>query len=158
MKKTVATGLMTGLGALGAAVTDSATARTDSCSSCYGDDYSISPSSGYYWRRWQLQRPNRLLRLWLLLQQPLGRLIETRHQSVRRSLTLLVAVLAMALALSGCAGQSNAATTPVTPKHGDGGNFMQFYDQQLQQPPATNVCHPKTLELLLPCHDEEGRP
>jgi hypothetical protein len=65
----------------------------------------------------------------------------------------------VALALSGCAGQGNAATTPVTPTHGDGGNFMQFYEQQLQQPPATSVCHPKTLEqLLLPCHDEGGRP
>jgi hypothetical protein len=83
MKKTVATGQMTGPGALGAAaVTGSATARTDSYSSCYGDDdCSISRGSHYYWRRWQLQQPNRLLRLWLLLQQRLGRLIETRHES-----------------------------------------------------------------------------
>ena len=83
MKKTVGTGQMTGPGALGAAaITGSATARTDSYSSCYGDDdCSISRSSHYYWRRWQLQQPNRLLRLWLLLQQRLGRLIETRHES-----------------------------------------------------------------------------
>jgi hypothetical protein len=40
----------------------------------------------------------------------------------------------VALALSGCAGQGNAATTPVTPTPGSGGNFMQFYLQQLQQP------------------------
>jgi hypothetical protein len=86
MKKTVATGLMTGLGALGAAaVTDTATAKTDSYTSCYGDDHSISRSSDYYWRRWQLQQPNRFLKRWLLLQQWLGRLIETRHQSVRRA-------------------------------------------------------------------------
>ena len=52
-------------------------------SSCYGDDYRISRSSDYYWRRWQLQQPNRLLQRWLLLQQRLGRLIETRHGSVR---------------------------------------------------------------------------
>ena len=52
-------------------------------SSCYGDDYSISRSSDYYWRRWQLQQPNRLLQRWLLLQQRLGRLIETSHGSVR---------------------------------------------------------------------------
>jgi hypothetical protein len=96
MKKTVATGLMTGLGALdAAAVTGSATAKTDSDSSCYCDDYSIGRSSDYYWRRWQLQQPNRLLQLWLLLQQRLRRLIETRHQNVRRSI-LLVAALAMA--------------------------------------------------------------
>lgn len=44
MKKTVATGLMTGLGALGAAaVTGSATAKAARDSSCYGDDYGISP-------------------------------------------------------------------------------------------------------------------
>ena len=84
MKKTVATDLMSGLGALGAAaVTGSATTKTDSYSSCDGDDYSISRSSDYYWRRWQLQQPNRLLQLWILLQQRLGRLIETRHGSVR---------------------------------------------------------------------------
>ena len=82
MKKTVATGLMTGLGApAAAAVTDSATAKTDCYSSCYGDDYSISRSSDYYWRRWQLAQPNRFLKRWLLLQQWLGRLIETRHQT-----------------------------------------------------------------------------
>jgi hypothetical protein len=84
VKKTVATGLMTGLGAAGAAaVTDSATAKTDSYNPCYGDDYSISCSSDYYWRRWQLPQPNRFLKRWLRLQQRLGRLIETRHQSVR---------------------------------------------------------------------------
>jgi hypothetical protein len=94
MKKTVATGLMTGLGApAAAAVTDSATAKTDCYSSCYGDDYSISRSSDYYWRRWQLQQPNRLLQRWLLLQQQLGRLIETRHDLFAKSLPPLVAVL-----------------------------------------------------------------
>ncbi len=83
MKRTVATGLMTGLGALGAAaVTDSATAKTDTDSSCYGDDYSISCSPDYYyWRRWQLHQPNRFVKRWLLLQQWLGRLIEARHES-----------------------------------------------------------------------------
>ena len=84
MKKTVATDLMTGLGTLDAAeVTGRATPKTDTYSSCYGDVYSISRSSDYYWRRWQLQQPNRLLQLWILLQQRLGRLIETRHGSVR---------------------------------------------------------------------------
>lgn len=85
MKKTVATCLMTGLGALGAAaVTGSATAKTDSYSSSDGDDYGISCSPDYYyWRRWQLPQPNRFLKRWLLLQQRLGRLIEARHQSVR---------------------------------------------------------------------------
>lgn len=84
MKKTVASGPMTGLGALGAAaVTGSATTKTDSYNSCYGDDHSISCSSNYYWRRWRLPQPNRLLQPWLLLQQRLGRLIETRHESVR---------------------------------------------------------------------------
>ena len=73
MKKTVATGLMTGLGALGAAaVTGSATAKAARDSSCYGDDYGISPSSEYYWPRWQLPRPNRFLRLLLLQQQRLS--------------------------------------------------------------------------------------
>lgn len=76
MKKTVATGLLTGLGALAAAaVTGSATAKPDSYSSCYGDDYSISCRSDYYWRRWQLPRRNRLLERLLLLQQRLGRLL-----------------------------------------------------------------------------------
>jgi hypothetical protein len=103
MKKTVATGLMTGLGALArAAVIGGATTKADSYGSCSGDDYSINCSSDYYyWRRWQLPQPNRFLKRWLVLQQRLGRLVETRHQSVRRSLTLLVAVLA--LTLSGCA-------------------------------------------------------
>jgi hypothetical protein len=155
MKKTVTTGRMSGLGALGAAaVTGSATAKTNSHSSCYGDDYSINCSPNYYyWRRWRLQQPNRLLQRWLLLQQRLGRVIETRHQCVRRSLTLLVA--ALALALSGCAGQGNAATTPVTPTHGDGGNFLPVYVQQLQQPPP-----PKDdcgASLLAPC-DERSNP
>ena len=40
----------------------------------------------------------------------------------------------VALALSGCAGQGNAATTPVTPTPGSGGNFLPFYVQHLQQP------------------------
>jgi len=69
MKRTVATGLMSGLGALdAAAVTGSASAKTDSYSSRCGDDYSISRNCDYYWRRWQLR---------------LGRLIATRHGSVR---------------------------------------------------------------------------
>ena len=121
-------------------------------SSCYGDDYRISRSSDYYWRRWQLQQPNRVLQRWLLLQQRLGRLIETRHPSVRSSLTLLVAVLAMALAMSGCVGQSHAATRPATPTPGSGGNFLPFYVSQLQQPPATDICRPQTAEQpLVPC-------
>jgi len=123
------------------------TAKTDSYGSCSGDDYSISRSSDYYWRRWQLQQPNRVLQRWLLLQQRLGRVIETRHQSVRSSLTLLVAVLA--LALSGCAGQGNAATTPATPTPGSGGNFLPFYVQQLQQPQQpTDDCG---VSPLAPC-------
>ena len=47
---------------------------------------------------------------------------------------LLVAVLALALALSGCAWPGNAATTPATPIPGSGGNFLPFYLDQLQQP------------------------
>jgi hypothetical protein len=76
----VATDLMTGLRArAAAAVNGSATAKSDSYSSCYGDDYSINCSPDYYyWRRWQLPQPNRLLQRWLLLQQRLGRLIEER--------------------------------------------------------------------------------
>ena len=42
---------------------------------CCGDDYSISCSSDYYWRRWQLPRRNQLLQRLLLLQQRLGRLL-----------------------------------------------------------------------------------
>jgi hypothetical protein len=105
MKKTVATGLMGGLGAPGAgAVTESANAKTHSHSSCCGDDYSINCSPDrYYWRRWQVRQPNGFLKRCLLLQQRLRRLIETRHRGVRRPVTLLVTVLALALALSGCA-------------------------------------------------------
>ena len=40
-----------------------------------GDDYSISCSSDYYWRRWRLPQQNRLLQRLLLLQQRLGRLL-----------------------------------------------------------------------------------
>jgi len=40
----------------------------------------------------------------------------------------------VALALSGCAGQSNAATTPATPSPGSGGNFLPFDVNQLLQP------------------------
>ena len=40
----------------------------------------------------------------------------------------------VALALSGCAGLGNAATTPATPSPGSGGNFLPFYVKQLQQP------------------------
>jgi hypothetical protein len=86
MKKTVATGLMTGLAALGAAaVTRSATAKTDSYSSCYGDHHGISSSSDYYWRRWQLPRQNRSLRLLLLLQQRLRRLMKNIGGRANRS-------------------------------------------------------------------------
>ena len=160
MKTAVKAGLVAGLGALaGAAVIGGATTKADSYGSCSGDDYSINCSSDYYyWRRWQLPQPNRFLKRWLLLQQRLGRLVETRHQSVRRSLTLLVA--ALALALSGCAGQGNAATTPVTPTHGDGGNFLPFYVQQLQQPqqPQDHCHQPQTLaDLLTPCDEGGGR-
>jgi hypothetical protein len=74
-----------------------------------------------------------------------------------RARTLIMGGL-VTLALSGCAGQGNAATTPVTPTHGDGGNFMQFYERQLQHPPTDNICRPKTVEqLLVPC-DEGGTP
>jgi hypothetical protein len=62
---------------------------------------------------------------------------------------VLVAVLAMALALSGCAGQGNAATTPATPTPGSGGNFLPFYVRQLQQ-----TQQPKDdcgASLLTPC-------
>jgi hypothetical protein len=72
---------MTDLVALGdAADMRSGTATTDSYR--YADDYRIGCGTGYYWRRWQLQQPNRLLQLWLLLQRRLGRLIETRNHSV----------------------------------------------------------------------------
>jgi hypothetical protein len=62
-----------------------------------------------------------------------------------------------ALALSGCTGQGNAATTPATPTPGSSGNYLPFYGSQLQQPLATDICHPQTAEqLLVPC-DEGGR-
>ena len=87
-KTAVNAGLVAGLGALAAAaVTGGGTAKADRYSSCYGDDYGISgiscSSDYYYWRRWQLRQPNRLVRRWLLLQQRLGRLIETRYESDR---------------------------------------------------------------------------
>jgi hypothetical protein len=80
MKKTVTTGLVSGLGAPGAAaVTGSATTKADSYGSCSADDYSINCSRDYYyWRRWQLPQPNRLLQRRLLLQQRLGRFLEER--------------------------------------------------------------------------------
>jgi hypothetical protein len=66
----------------------------------------------------------------------------------------------VALALSGCAGQGNAATTPTTTQT-DGGNFLPAYLGMLQgkQPTPSNTCpSPKTAEqLLVPC-DEGGRP
>ncbi len=81
MKTAVKAGLVAGLGALaGAAVIGGATTKAASDSSCSGDDYNINcnPDYYYYWRRWQLPQPNRLLQRWLLLQQRLGRLIEER--------------------------------------------------------------------------------
>ncbi len=53
---------------------------------CCGDDYSISCSSDYYWRRWRLPQQNRLLQRLLLLQQRLGRLLNigaatSRHKA-----------------------------------------------------------------------------
>jgi hypothetical protein len=66
----------------------------------------------------------------------------------------------VALALSGCAGLGNAATTPITTQT-DGGTFLPAYLGMLQgkQPPPSNTCPPqKTVEqLLVPC-DEGGRP
>jgi hypothetical protein len=73
-KAAVKAGLVARLGALAAAPVI-ATAKAARYSSCYGDDYSISRSSDYYWRRWQLPRRNRLLQRLLLLQQRLGRLL-----------------------------------------------------------------------------------
>jgi hypothetical protein len=79
MKTAVKAGLVAGLGALaGAAVIGGATTKADSYGSCSGDDYNINCNPDYYWRRWQLPQPNRLLQRWLLLQQRLGRLIEER--------------------------------------------------------------------------------
>jgi hypothetical protein len=66
----------------------------------------------------------------------------------------------VALALSGCAGQGNAATTPATQTPSNGGNFLPAYLDMLQGKPSppTDICRPKTAEqLLLPC-DEGGRP
>jgi hypothetical protein len=60
-----------------------------------------------------------------------------------------------ALALSGCAGQGNAATTPATPSPGSGGNFLPFYVNQLQQPnQPKDDCG---ASLLTPC-DEGSNP
>ena len=74
-----------------------------------------------------------------------------------RARTLIMGGL-VALALSDCAAQGNAATTPVTPTHGDGGNFLPFYLEQIQHPkPDDCRTHPQTLkDLLIPC-DEGGR-
>jgi hypothetical protein len=74
-KTAVKAGLVACLGAL-AATPVIATAKAARYSSCYCDDYGISSSSDYYWRRWQLPRQNRLLRLLLLLQQRLRRLMK----------------------------------------------------------------------------------
>ncbi|HSS24919.1 MAG TPA: hypothetical protein VLL82_11065 [Mycobacterium sp.] len=60
-----------------------ATVKAARYSSRYGDDHSISCSSNYYWRRWQLPRRNRLLQPWLRLLQRLGQLIETHHERGR---------------------------------------------------------------------------
>ncbi len=73
-KKAAKAGLVAGLGALAAAPII-ATAKAARDSSCYRDDYIISRSSDYYWRRWRLPRRNRLLQRLLLLQQRLGRLL-----------------------------------------------------------------------------------
>jgi hypothetical protein len=64
------------------------------------------------------------------------------------------------LALSGCAGQGNAATTPFTTQTG-GGNVLPAYLEMLQgkQPPSSNTCPPpNTVEQLLVACDEGGRP
>jgi hypothetical protein len=55
----------------------------------------------------------------------------------------------VALALSGCAGQGNAATLPAPPTPHDGGSFLPFYVQQLTSPPADNICQPQAAEQLL---------
>jgi hypothetical protein len=87
-RKTAAkAGLVARLGALAAAPVIAA-AKAARYSSRYGDDYSISCSSDYYWRRWQLPRRNRLLHRLLLLQQRLGRLLNIgaatpRHKARR---------------------------------------------------------------------------
>jgi hypothetical protein len=73
-KKVVKAGLVAGLGALAAAPII-ATAKAARDSSCYRNDYIISRSSDYYWRRWRLPQQNRLLQRLLLLQQRLGRLL-----------------------------------------------------------------------------------
>jgi hypothetical protein len=73
-KNAVKAGLVARLGALAAAPVI-ATAKAARYRSRYGDDYSISCSSDYYWRRWQLPRRNGLLQRLLLLQQWLGRLL-----------------------------------------------------------------------------------
>jgi hypothetical protein len=73
-KKVAKAGLVAGLGALAAAPII-ATAKAARDSSCYRNDYIISRSSDYYWRRWRLPQQNRLLQRRLLLQQRLGRLL-----------------------------------------------------------------------------------
>jgi hypothetical protein len=62
----------------------------------------------------------------------------------------------LALVLAGCA-HGNAATVPTTPTTPNGGNFMQFYVQQLQQPPTNDPCPGMTVEQLLAPRDEETR-
>jgi hypothetical protein len=68
--------------------------------------------------------------------------------------TVIIGGLAV-LALSGCAGQGNAATTPATPTPSSGGNFLPFYVNQLQQPDQ-----PKDdcgTSLLTPCDKGDAR-
>jgi hypothetical protein len=74
-KKVAKAGLVAGLGALAAAPII-ATAKAARDSSCYRNDYIISRSSDYYWRRWRLPQQNRLLQRRLLLQQRLRRLMK----------------------------------------------------------------------------------
>ena len=74
-KKAAKAGLVAGLGALAAAPII-ATAKAARDSSCYRNDYIISRSSDYYWRRWRLPQQNRLLQRRLILQQRLRRLMK----------------------------------------------------------------------------------
>jgi hypothetical protein len=80
-KKAAKAGLVAGPGAL-AAEPVIATAKAARDSSCYRDDYIISRSSDYYWRRWRLPQQNRLLQRRLLLQQRLRRAAQSRLLSV----------------------------------------------------------------------------
>lgn len=64
-----------------------------------------------------------------------------------RARTVIMGSL-VALALSGCAGQGNAATTPITTQT-YGGNFLPFDVRLLQQPQhTTDDCG---RSLLAPC-------